>query len=377
MPRLKYTASPIALVQFAYPVAALAQRLHSLDVFRGLTIAFMILVNNPGSWKTTYAPLLHAEWHGWTVTDMVFPSFLWIVGVALTLSFARRVDEGQPRGRLLAHTCRRAALLFLLGLFLNGFPAYTLATLRIPGVLQRIAVCYLIAAAIYLYTGVRGRIAAVAVVFGLYWLLMHPGGYEKDTNFARHVDSLFLSGHMWSATKTWDPEGIVSTLPAIATALFGVLAGDLLRTGLDAARKTAWLYTSGCALLTAGLLWDLAMPINKNLWTNSYALFAAGFSTLVFAACYWFLDVLGWRRGTRPLALYGLNAIAVYVLSGLFARAMGMITLADTPLKAHVFAAFERFANPYNASLLYALLNVTVLYGAAWVMHRKGWYLRI
>ncbi|MBI4876727.1 MAG: DUF1624 domain-containing protein, partial [Acidobacteria bacterium] len=208
-------------------------RLESLDVFRGATIAAMILVNNPGSWSAVYSPLLHAGWHGWTPTDLIFPFFLWISGVAMTLSFAKRMERGDGRRRLFLHTLRRAAAIFGVGLFLNAFPYFDLATLRIPGVLQRIAVCYLIAAAIFLTTKLRGQAIAILSLLGVYWAVMKwipvpgygAGVLEKHGNFAQWIDSLVLSGHMWSATKTWDPEGIVSTLPSIATVLFGVLCG--------------------------------------------------------------------------------------------------------------------------------------------------------
>ena len=206
-------------------------RLVSLDVFRGATMASMILVNNPGLWTAAYAPLLHVPWHGWTFTDLIFPSFLWIVGLAMTLSFARRVARGENRSRLLLHAGRRALILFAVGLFLGGFPFFHLATLRIPGVLQRIAVCYLAAAAIFLFTRVRGQIAWTAALLAGYWALLawapvpgHGAGkLEPVGNIAQHIDNLLLAGHMWSRTKVWDPEGILSTIPAIATTLLGVL----------------------------------------------------------------------------------------------------------------------------------------------------------
>ena len=209
----------------------------SLDAFRGATIAAMILVNNPGDGRTTFAPLLHAEWNGWTFTDLVFPFFLWMVGIAMTFSFARRVEGGAGKGKLLLHTVRRAALIFLLGLLLNGFPKYDLTTLRIPGVLQRIAICYLIGSLIFLYTKWRGQLAAIVGLCAVYWMLMTlfpvpgygPGVLEPIGNFGQWVDEMLLSGHMYSRTKVWDPEGVVSTLPAIANVLFGALFGTLLR----------------------------------------------------------------------------------------------------------------------------------------------------
>ena len=220
-------------------------RLASLDVFRGMTLASMVLVNNPGSWSAVYPSLEHAAWNGWTFTDTVFPFFLWIVGVAMTLSFANRVERGDQRRKMMLHVLRRAAIIFAIGLFINGFPYFPFYRIRYPGVLQRIAICYLIAASIFLFVKVRGIIVITIALLLTYWLPMAlapvpgcgAGSLTKDCNFARYVDSIALTGHMWSQTKTWDPEGIVSTIPAIATALLGVLAGHVVRRGQPVASQ--------------------------------------------------------------------------------------------------------------------------------------------
>ncbi len=373
------------------PDAMRAGRLESLDVFRGATIAAMILVNNPGTWDAVYAPLRHADWHGWTFTDLIFPFFLWISGVALTLSFAKRVERGDSRRRLFLHTLRRAACIFGLGLLLNGFPYYHLATLRIPGVLQRIAVCYLIAGALFLVTGLRGQVVAMVSLLGVYWALMKAvpvpgygaGVLDKHGNFAQWIDSLTLSGHMWANTKTWDPEGIVSTLPAIATVLFGILCGHLLRGALTLAEKAAWMFAAGAALIFAGLVMDVWLPINKNLWTSSFAVFMAGMAFTIFGLCYWLIDGRGYRRWAKPFAIYGMNAITVYVMSGLLARGMEMIQWAGAggkPVSLHVWVfdeIFLKLANPINASLLFAIAHVLVLYLVALLMWRKKWFIRL
>jgi predicted acyltransferase len=358
-------------------------RLASLDVFRGVTIACMMLVNNPGS-EHVYTPLEHADWHGWTFTDTVFPFFLWIVGVAMTLSFARRVERGADRGKLLLHALQRSAVIFGVGLLLNGFPYYHLSTLRIPGVLSRIAVCYLIAAAIFLFTKVRGQVIAIVVLLAGYWMLMKlvpvpgvgAGHLGKEANFAHWIDSLVLTGHMWSHTKTWDPEGIVSTLPAIATVLFGILAGHLLRSRRSPAERTSWLFFGGNALICLGLILNVWMPINKNLWTTSFSVFMAGLATVVFAIWYWLIDVqrsgrLRWW--TRPFAIYGMNAIAVYILSGLIGRLMSLFHW-HAPVFDTLFAPLS--ANPENASLYYAIAFTLMLYLAAYAMYRRGWFLK-
>jgi predicted acyltransferase len=361
-------------------------RLESLDVFRGATIASMILVNNPGTCSAVYAPLRHAEWNGGTFTDLVFPFFLWIAGVAMTLSFARRVECGDDRWRLLAHTARRAAILFGLGLAMNGFPNFDLATWRIPGVLQRIAVCYFAAGAVYLFTTWRGQAIAVLTLLAGYWALMMlvpvpgvgAGSLAKGANLAQYVDGVVLGRHMWSETRTWDPEGILSTLPAIATTLFGVLAGGLLRSGRP---KTARLFAGGGALAVCGLILSVWMPINKNLWTSSYAVFMAGLAQIVFASCYWLVDVKGRRRWSRPLAIYGMNALAVYIVSGAVEILPDAIPVGGTPpVSLHEFLYarfFAPLASPPNASLLWAVSCVLAMYAVAYGMYRRKWFVKV
>lgn len=349
-------------------------RLESLDVFRGATIAGMILVNNPGSWQQIYAPLRHAEWHGWTFTDTVFPFFLWIIGVAMTLSFARRVERGDDRRRLLGHVIRRGLILFGLGLGLNLLGSMSFATVRIPGVLQRIGICYLAAGSIFLYTRLRGQLIWIGALLALYTALMLGGSgtFEKEGNFAQVVDQAVLEGHMWRQTRTWDPEGILSTLPAIASLLSGAVAGHLLRTRLTKPEKAAWLMSTGAAIAGLAHLASFWMPVNKNLWTCTYMLLMAGLASLVFGIWYWLVDVQGHKRWTRPLAIYGMNAIAVFVLSGLVARYAARSGLQEW-LMANVF---NPVASPVNASLLYAVANVLLLYAVAWLMYRRGWFLR-
>ncbi len=368
-----------------------SSRLLSLDVFRGATIASMMLVNNAGNWNAVYPPLRHSAWHGWTFTDTIFPFFLWIAGVSMTLSFAKRLERNDSRARLLTHTLQRAATIFLLGMFLNLFPLFQLSTVRIPGVLQRIAVCYLIAGFIFLYTSLRGQIVWTASLLLVYCALMKlapvpgfgSGILEKEGNFAQYVDQLVLSGHMWASSKTWDPEGIVSTLPAIATMLFGILTGHLLRSRFTPESKTAWLMVMGTCLMGAGLIWAWWLPINKPLWTSSYSLLMAGMAANVFGCCYWVIDIKGYRRWSRPLAVYGMNAITVYVLAGLLSKLSSFIKVASTDgteitagkwVYENIYAPL---ASPVNASLLYALTYVAILYGVSWFMYRMKWFVRV
>lgn len=370
--------------------SGISQRLLSLDVFRGGTIAAMILVNNPGSATAVYPPLAHADWHGWTFTDLIFPFFLWIVGVAITFSFARRLAGTADRGRLAVHVLRRSTLIFAAGLFLNLFPYFTFATVRIPGVLQRIAICYLAAALIFLFSSTRGRVLWIAGLLSSYWVLMmyfpvpgaRAGGLEEQANFAKYIDGLVLSGHMWPQSRTWDPEGIVSTLPAIATTLFGILAGQMLRGTQSMERKAAWLFFTGNCLLLTGLMLSTWMPINKKLWTTSYSVFMAGMAFAVFACCYWLVDILKWRRFARPFAVYGMNAITIFVLSGLVAKLLGILRVPfggeNVALKTAIYEGiFLPLASPVNASLLFALANAAFFYGVAYLMYRRNWFVRL
>ncbi len=379
------------------------ERLVSLDAFRGFTIAGMILVNNPGSWSHIYPQLEHAEWNGWTFTDWIFPFFLWIVGVAMTFSFSIRAAKGDTREQLLLNVFRRSAIIFLLGLFLSGFPfgllwghTFHFSTIRIPGVLQRIAICYLIGSLIYLFTSMRGQLLAIGAFFISYTLLMFyvpvpeygAGLFEKGRNFAAYFDSLFLNGHMWSATKTWDPEGIISTLPAIAMTLFGAITGDYLRQSQQTkVEKSAWLFVFGSGMLLLGAAMDMWMPINKNLWTVSYTVFMTGWALCIFGIFYFLIDAQGLKKWAYPFVGYGMNAIFVFVLSGIIGRMLILIkfnvmlsdgSMKDVALKTIITQnLFEPYFSPLNASLFFAILWVMVLYVVVWVMYKKKWFVKV
>ena len=367
-------------------------RLVSLDVFRGATMAAMVLVNNPGDWGNVYAPLLHAEWHGWTPTDLIFPFFLFIVGVAMTLS---RATLG-PWGRIL----RRGATIIGLGALLAGFPYFPLATWRIPGVLVRIGVCYLTATALFRWTLPAGprndrthaaRLAWLAVLLALgYWAAMvlapfpgHvPGDLSPEGNFAAFIDRAVIGqAHMYRQ-RGWDPEGLASTVPAVATVLLGLLTGFWLRAGVEARAKAAVLAAAGLAVLALGLLWDLAFPINKNLWTSSFVAFTGGSAALALAACYYLVDVTGWRWWTKPFVILGVNAITLYVLAGASARLLGILKVTGpegTPVSVQRFiylSWFAPLADPKNASLLFAFSYLVVLFVILYTMYRRGIYIK-
>jgi predicted acyltransferase len=362
----------------------------ALDAFRGATMALMVLVNTPGDGRTTYAPLQHAEWNGWTPTDVVFPSFLWIVGVAMTLSMGRRLAAGASRSSLFQQVARRAAILYVLGLICYVYPGFDLSTQRLLGVLQRIAICYLIAAAIYLTTGLRGQVAWMVSLLAVYWMLMTlvpvpgygPGRLDVEGNFAHYIDRIILGTHNYGQTKTWDPEGIISTLPAIATALFGILAGRLLRLERSLAERTAWMFFAGNLLIAAGIIVNVWLPINKKLWTDSFSLFMAGLDFVLLAMFLWMVDGLGYRKIVRPLVIMGMNAITVYLASELLDEVFDSIhvTAGGQVINLHQWiyrTVFAPFASPMNASLLFAIAYTLVMYALAYAMYRRGWFVRI
>lgn len=367
-------------------------RLLSLDVFRGITVAAMILVNNPGSWSTIYAPLKHAEWNGCTPTDLIFPFFLFIVGVSISYALGSKKDT-TSQSKLLFTAFKRALILFALGLFLNLFPKVftepmeALSTVRIPGVLQRIAIVFFITALIFIKTSQKTQLRLFIGILIVYWALMTlvpvPGvGYanlEKETNLGAWLDRTILTeAHLWKSAKTWDPEGILSTLPAVATGLFGVLIGTWLRRkDRQDSVKISWMFSTGIIAVILGLIWDLCFPINKALWTSSFVLYAGGLATIGLALCYWLIDVQGYKKGTTPFVVYGVNAITVFFLSGLIPRilTMIMVTMPDgTQVNSRVWM-YETFFTPYltpiNASLAGAVTFILIWLAILWWMFNK------
>ena len=366
-------------------------RLISLDVFRGLTIAGMVLVNNPGSWATIYWPLAHAEWHGWTPTDLVFPFFLFIVGVAIPLAFGRRREEGGTQRDLHLKVIRRSLIIFALGLFLNGFPYFRLATIRIPGVLQRIAICYFIASLIFLKTRLRTQLIITAALLILYCVLMNyisapgfgPGDLSKEGSLASFIDRVLLGRHIWSQGKVYDPEGLLSTIPAIATTLLGILTGQWLRAERDAYEKVAGLFVAGATCVMLGWAWNPFFPINKALWTSSYVFFTGGLALQLLALCYWVVDIKNYRRWAWPFVVFGVNAIALFVGTGLMAKLMGLIKvpLGDgtrVSLQGWIYrGAFASWLPPYRASLAYAICFILLWLFLMWLLYRKKIFIKV
>ncbi|HOW70563.1 MAG TPA: DUF5009 domain-containing protein [Phycisphaerae bacterium] len=451
-------ADPQTPVEPPQPALAKSSRLLSLDAFRGITIAGMIMVNNPGDWGKIYAPLGHATWNGWTPTDLVFPSFLFIVGVAMTYSFDRRLSEGASRLRLFEHVVRRTIILFLLGLILFSFPIWRLmapyilalgglfclfrhepplawpldraarrwkiaacsliglallwfvvdfgyfqsphppavktGALRVPGVLQRIALCYFFASVVMMFLGVRGRVlATIVVVVGYWWLVKHPwsvvppDAYPASTrpegSLHAWLDARLLGGHVHSELP--DPEGILGTIGGVGTCLLGVLTGGWLRGRRDDRDKLIGLFFAANLLIVAGLWMGHSVPINKKIWTSSYVLLAGGIAMHMLAMCHWLIEVKGWRRWSWPFLVFGTNAILVFFASGILGRILGFFSFGlDAPsMKAwiyqHWFAAHfpATGSGPYTASLAFALA-----YGALWLvlmipLYRKRLFLKV
>jgi predicted acyltransferase len=401
-----------------------SDRLVSLDVFRGITIAGMILVNNPGSWAHVYGPLRHAKWNGCTPTDLVFPFFLFIVGVAMAFSFDKRLGRGQSRVRLFEHVVRRTIILFLLGLILAGFPRWRLIgpyilvivglgllfmdepplglpsalrgrfrkgiaalllaggvayfaldfghfqaeQLRVPGVLQRIAVCYLFASIIMMVYGVRGRALIALACIVVYWVVVKNvtapadyavAGVPPDGLLHDWIDARVIGPHVYSERP--DPEGILSTLPALATTLLGVLAGTWLCGDHGKDRKAIGLFFAANVALVAGLCMDHWFGINKKVWTSSYVVYTAGLAMHFLAMCYFVIDIKKYQRWCRPFVIFGTNAIVVYFASSITAKIIGRLVTVTTgdgelTLKQWIYQNLcVSWAGELNGSLVFAL----------------------
>ena len=442
-----------------------SQRLVSLDVFRGMTIAGMVLVNNPGTWTAIYGPLKHAEWHGITPTDYVFPFFLFIVGVAIPIALTKRMQNGITRD-VYWKIVQRAATIFALGLLMSMIPFfqfndttgipyaikillvlsfsaalllyllekktaaaitagvsaltvlvfyfaggeivwYNFATMRIPGVLQRIAVCYLIVSLIFLHTNWKQQTAIGVGLLLLYWGLMTlipvPGCEvatidDKACNLAAWLDRTILTeAHIWRSAKVFDPEGILSTIPAIVTTLSGVLTGSWIirsspqsndeseiRNPKSAIETVAGLFFFGTSLLAIGWTWSLIFPLNKSLWTSSYVVYTSGLALLTLGFCYWMIDIKGYKKWAWPFVVFGVNALALFVFSGIMARLLGMIRVGgpeagkDITLQQWIFNnLFLSWASPINASLAYAICFILLWLFLMWLLYRKRIYVKV
>lgn len=425
-------------------------RLVSLDVFRGMTIAGMVLVNNPGTWSAIYSPLQHAPWHGITPTDYIFPFFLFIVGIAIPIALGKRIREGIT-SKVYLKILQRAAIIFGLGLFMAAFPLVNLsdsnipmlakaiamlslmatiyfwlidknreaigaliftavllsgfyfagyslvfnnfATLRIPGVLQRIAVCYAIVSIIFLHFNWKQMTFIGVGLLLFYWILMTlipvPGCEattidDKACNFAAYLDRLILTeNHIWKSAKVFDPEGILSTLPAIVTTISGVLTGMWLKSEKTDTEKCGGMLFFGVVLCAIGWCWNFFFPFNKSLWTSSYVVYTSGLALCFLGFCYWLIDIKGYRKWAKPFVIFGMNALALFIFSGLFARFLGIIKVGELDgkplsLQQWIFNnIYLSIAAPINASLFYAISFILFWLFLMWLLYRKRIYIKV
>jgi predicted acyltransferase len=372
-----------------------SQRLVFLDVVRGVTVAFMILVNNRGNEQATYWPLKHSDWNGCTPTDLVFPIFLFLVGITTVFSTASRIARGESKSSLFWHALRRAAILFALGILIHGFPSYPLATLRIYGVLQRIAICYFVSTVIYLWDRRVATLAGVAAACLLgYWILMRwvpiPGSgvpgrdfpfLDKDVNWVSFVDRRLFPGRLLEHTR--DPLGLISAIPAVATCLLGMLTGLWLRTDRTMRAKAAGMLAGAIAGLVLGELWGVWFPINKRLWTSSYVLYSAGWSLLILFLCYFLIDIKKHQGAwTFPWKVFGVNAIFAYAFSELLSTVLGVIRIGSdgstVSLKRLIYSGiFAPIPDPSIGTLLYSLTFVLVCFVPCLVLYRKRIFIKI
>lgn len=414
------------------------ERLISLDVFRGLTILLMTIVNNPGDWGHVYAPLLHSEWHGCTPTDLVFPFFIFIMGVAVPLAMPTKTWDDTTFNKILVRSLR----MFCLGIFFNYFSKIQLFGLeglslligrliitvtvgyalmgnfssklknilafsilfiylflaysgieayhdvRLPGVLQRIAIVYFVVSLLYLKTSKKTQIITGVVLLLGYWATMTlipvPGigapNLEKGTNLASWVDSIVLKGHMYRETITWDPEGILSTLPSIVNGIIGLLIGQILQHEITKTQKASKIALAGVALIIAGLLWDIVFPINKSLWTSSYVLYTTGLAATCLALLYYIIDIADYKKGFKLFLIWGVNPMIVFFFSQIIPQALVMIQFKNphNPTEQinllnylYTFGIAPFFSNPMTASLAGALVYVAIWTFILWIFYKN------
>ena len=366
----------------------LSSRLLSVDVFRGIAVAGMLLVDYPGDEAAAYWPIRHAQWNGWTAADLIFPSFVFLMGISVVMSFSTRLKRGETRQQIALHAAKRSLILFALGVFLNGAPEFHLASWRIEGVVQRIAICYLAASVLFLWTETRGLIIAAVICLLGYWALMRlipvpglglPGRdipvLAPDQNLVDWIDRALFSGRLYNTTH--DPEGVLSTIPAIATAIAGVLTGRWLRSERGAPAKAVGMAVAGAASLAVGLLWSRWFPINKNVWTSSFAVFTAGFALIFLALLYWIIEIRGWRgRWTMPFLVFGMNAIIAFCFDELLWAPLyyGHAKASDGKIigwQQYLNGQLLKIASPANASLIFAFGAVLTVWVLLWLLYRQ------
>ena len=356
-----------------------SSRLESLDVFRGIAIVGMLLVISPGSGEYVYGALRHAEWNGFTFADLVFPLFVFTVGIAAALSLSKRIERGEKKGKILIKIAIRTVILFTLGLMVNGL-WYGLP-LRVMGIFQRLALCYFFTSIIFMNIArFRALMASAAILLLSYWILMRfvpvpgygPGVLEKNGNLAAYLDGFLLREHTYHQ-QTWDPEGLLGTMPAIATCLSGAFTGQWILSPRNRTKKVLGMVSMGWMGILLGLVWNIDFPINKNLWSSSYVVFTAGIMLLMFAFCYWLVDIKGWGILTKPLAILGRNALAIYLMSD----ATKYVLMKSSTWTRLYLGLCGLIPDPAVASLLYTIIYILVWLDVTALLYRKGITIKI
>jgi len=360
------------------------ERLTSLDVFRGVTIGAMIIVNYPGSWSHVYAPLLHKPWHGITPTDLIFPFFLFIVGISIVLAFNKQVESGTLLPKTYRKILWRSLKIFAVGIFLHLWPMFNFEELRIAGVLQRIAIVFAVCAALFLKTSWKTQTVVMAGILIFYWLALvlipTPGHgkpmLEPGVNLAAWIDSYITPGRLF--WETWDPEGLFSTLPSIATGISGMLIGKILVSDLSHERKIIWLFFWGVVGTIIGYVWGLVFPLNKPIWTSSYVMATSGMASLALAALYFIIDLQKIKTGTKPWLMLGTNAITVYFLAGVLAFPFYSMPIGGMALNQHAMELLTGIGfAPKLASFTYAAFFLGVLFIPSAILYRKKIFIKL
>ncbi len=362
-------------------------RLISLDAFRGITIAAMILVNFPGNEEHVYAPLNHTHWNGITPTDLIAPFFLFIVGVAIAFAYTRRLDAGMSPSAIYPKLIGRAVKIYVVGMLLNIlglFPDFNFADIRYTGTLHRIAIVYLVCGIIFLRTNWKTQAIIAAVILVGYWLAINfipTPGYgkvmlERDINLAQWIDYKFLPGKLYQGV--WDPEGILSTFPSIATGISGMLAGRLLLKVDSREYKVIWLFLLGFISTITGVIWNWVFPLNENIWTSSFVLFTSGLAAMTLAASIFVVDILNLRKGAQFGVIYGSNAIAIYVLADILALLFYEIKMGGSTLNQHFCNFFTSMGSaPEFVSMIYAIIYVGVLFIPAYILYKRKIFIKL
>jgi len=368
------------------------ERILSLDVFRGFTMTAMVLVNSQGTWDFVYPQLEHAEWNGWTFTDLIFPFFLFIVGISTAFSLHHREQQGDSHRTLMRKIFFRTFLLLLVGILKENYPFYSLHNLQVTGVLQRIAVVYFFSSLSYLKSSVKTELLVGGIILLIYWALLMlvpiPGGVPANlgpaTNLGAYLDRFLLSGHLYAKTAVWDPQGILSTLPAIVSGLTGVACGRWMQTDRNMTEKTVWMFVAGNIGLTIGIFWDFLFPINKNLWTSSYVVFTSGMSLIFFAMIYWIVDVKKIQWWTKPFVVYGMNALTAYVFTSVQGRTMKYLIFVTGEggekinLRKYLFDTYcFPYFTPMTASLVWAAGMVLLWLLIPWIFYHKKIFIKL